>query len=101
MSVSMGNGVDLGNLVTSTTNPLTGGIEITGLGKPKWTQDITYGRTVFSSHAASNWSNASSTAPGTIVDSSDYSFGDDQSVLKMTFKVVEIVTITAPPLNPV
>lgn len=28
MSVSMGNGVDLGNLVTSTTNPLTGGIEV-------------------------------------------------------------------------
>lgn len=28
MSVSMSNGVDLGNLVTSTTNPVTGGIEV-------------------------------------------------------------------------
>jgi len=28
MSVSMGNGVDLGNLVTSTTNPITGGVEL-------------------------------------------------------------------------
>lgn len=28
MSVSIGNGVDLGNLVTSTTNPVTGAIEI-------------------------------------------------------------------------
>lgn len=30
MSVSMGNGVDLGNLVTTQTNSLTGGIEIVG-----------------------------------------------------------------------
>lgn len=40
MSVSFGNGVDLGNLVTATTNPLTGGIEIPVLAKaPVHTND--------------------------------------------------------------
>ena len=33
MSVSMGNGVDLGNLVTATTNPVTGGIELSAGGE--------------------------------------------------------------------
>ena len=32
MSVSFGNGVDLGNLVTATTNPLTGGIVLSAGG---------------------------------------------------------------------
>lgn len=28
MTVSLGNGVDIGNLVTAETNPLTGGITV-------------------------------------------------------------------------